>query len=345
MLPIVLNPYELHARSPCASAVLLIAQPAITLLPSPLEGLDAQHIAQAMLDSPAFERLMDKWSWAGHLWRSGSLSAGVAGVTPIAWVQQAAADIAADPGAPGRAGQPARTLAKLVGATRFEQTPRYLDAVCKDLERGGGDPAVSVPINVGLERYAANLAAPVAASPTDSVVSRLERRRERPLLRLTTTIVHGASGLLLAELRDALDDELADFRHAVAESLHARSPAASDSVIAAADRLERAVNAIPDGVLGPRDDDELRVRGGVRRLPVSFTIGIDNHGGALSAAQQAAAIVAGPRRPPAARSTKAGTRRAASTPADPNAPKPASTALAHRPVLRLTVKPLPFTAA
>ena len=224
MLPIVLNPYELHARSVCASAALLIGEPVVTLLPAPLEGIAPERIAQAMLDSPGFERLMDRWSWAGPLWRHGALTAGLAGVTPIGCVQQAAADIVESAGS----SPAARTLAGLVGETQFTNTPRYLDAVCRDLERGGGDPAVSVPIGVGLETYAASLSAPVASSPTESVVSRIERRRERPLLRLTTTIVHGASGQLLLELRDALDDELRALRHALRHALDARSAGAAE---------------------------------------------------------------------------------------------------------------------
>lgn len=342
----VLNPYELHARSVCSSAALLLADPVITLLPAPLEGLDPAHIAQAMLDSPGFERLMDTWSWASALWRHGALTAGIGGVTPIGWVQQAAADIAGGSDAAGPAGAQARTLAKLVGQTRFDHTPRYLDAVCRDLERGGGDPAVSVPINVGLERYSATIAAPLAVSPTESVVSRLERRQQRPFLRLTTTVVHGASGTLLAELRDALDDELHAFRRRLADVLSSRSGSSGDDLRDAGDALEDAINALPDGVLGPRDDDERRVRGGVRRTPVSLTFGLDHEGGALSVAQQAAALVGAPRRRGVGGRQRSKSR--GSTPAGAaqraEAIEPTA-ALARRPVLRLTIKPLPYASA
>jgi hypothetical protein len=332
MLRVVFSPYELHARSVCASASLLLGEPAVTLLPAPLEGTDAGSVGRAVLDSPGFGRLMERWRWSSPLWRSGALCGGVAGRLPLSHVQRAAAGIVA-----AGEGAGVGSLAGLVRETRFEETAAYLEAVSRDLERGGGDPSVSVPVSVGLEAYAGEVGGVMAVGAGRSLVGRLEAHRERVVCRFRTALVHGASGALLGELREALADELSVLRDAVGRVLAGDGDAIGD-VDAAGGALEEAVSGVPDGWLGPREEDELRVRGGVRRVGVVVSLSLVPSGDALRAAARAAELLA------SGRGVRGGPRRA---PGDGVSSESAGgsgggTALAAGTVMRMRVREVPM---
>jgi hypothetical protein len=326
MFPVVVSPYDVHARSIASSVAMLLGEPAVTLLPAPLEGTDARTVAGAVFETPGFERFMERWRWSGPLWHEGALRAGHMERSPLAYVQRAAAEIAADAG--GSVIE--RRLSQLVGETRFEETYRYLQSVCRDLDRGGGDPAVSVPIAVGLAAFASDTGASMAVMPTPSVVSRFERRTERPVGRLVTSVVHGASGRLLLELRDALAEELHALRAALRDLLDGvdAGPRTRDAGGALAD----AVAAVPEGILGPRDEDEVRVRGGVRRAAVSISVVRADAASSLVAAQRAATLVTKPSR--GGRGARTAVNEAAR----------GTAALARTGAVRLIVKELPLDA-
>ncbi len=340
MLPVVLSPYELHARSVCASVALLLGRPAVTLLPTPLEGRDRATVGRAMMESPGFERLVEKWRWSGVLWRQGSLTGDIGGVSPIEYIQQAAETIVSAGERDERS--PSARLAALVRETRFADTSPYLDAVSRDLERGGGDPSVSVPVSVGLERYASAIGAPVCVSGggpgSGSLVGRLERRGERILARFTTTFVHGASGTLIDEIRDDIGEELDAVRSALRLAVASREQREStDHLDAAAADLGRAVDRLPDEMLAPAEDDELRVRGGVRRVPVVVQVAAAPADDALRSAARAAEMLAD------GRGVRGGRRRHAST--REHAPRTNTTqggAIVAGEVIRLRVRELPF---
>ena len=353
MFPVVLSPYEFNARSVCCSAALFVGSPSVTLLPAPLEGTDPGAVGRAMLESPGFSRLIDRWSWSSALWHSGALCGGLGGGAgaagrgrecPLGHVQRAAAQICGsdEPGGGMEGSDRALSpLAKLVRETRFEETAHYLEALSRDLERGGGDPSVSVPVSVGMESYAKAVGGLMAMGDGRSLVGRLESHRERVVCRLTTTIVHGAGGELMRDLREELGGELDEFRTAVGAL--AMGGGSSDAALEAGGVLAGAVGAISDDLLGPRREDETRVRGGVRRVRVSVTLAVVPVGDALRAAARAADLLA------TGHGVRGGVRRAGRR-AGGGAERVRSTAgaeggaLAAGTVVRMRVRELPFAA-
>ncbi|MCA9294656.1 MAG: hypothetical protein KDA20_12675, partial [Phycisphaerales bacterium] len=160
----VLNPYDLHARSEAASAALLLAPAVVTLRPAPLEGTGADALRAAAEDAPAFGELVRAWAWSGPLWRGGVLRGTWDGEEPIEDVQRAAREIAGGGG----------PLAEVVGASPFEDTRAYLQAMCQDLMRGGRDPGVAVPVAVGLESFAGRHGLAIVRGQGKSLAAKFE---------------------------------------------------------------------------------------------------------------------------------------------------------------------------
>jgi hypothetical protein len=225
MFVVVVSPYELVARSDSAEAALLIADAVVTLLPAPLEGSDQHLLQEAATDAPGFGRLIRALAWTGPLWRAGVLLPTWEGAAPLGQVQAAAREMAASKGA----------LAELIGASAFEDTHAYLQAISRDLLAGGRDPGVAVPVASGLERFAAMHGLPLVRGEGKSLSARIESRGLKPEAQVTTAAVVGASAELLIQLRDQWGAELSALRNALT------TPTDTGALQQAGDRLSQLV--------------------------------------------------------------------------------------------------------
>ena len=202
MFVTALSPYDLHARAEAAHVALLLADHVVTIRPAPLEGDSREQVQEAALDAPAFEALLRAWRWTGPLWRAGVLLPTWLDAVPIDDVQQAASEIEQDGGA----------LASVIGASRFDATGDFLEAMCQDLIRGGRDPAIAVPLAAGLERFAARHGLTLVRGPDRSLSAKLGGRSATPLARVTTVVPLGLDAEELLALREAARPALAALR-------------------------------------------------------------------------------------------------------------------------------------
>lgn len=276
----VVSPYDVHARAGVVDAALCVCGRAGTLLPAPLEGVGPSAIAQAIEDVPTFERLMESWRWSSALWHAGVLSPALdAGAGwPIDWVREVAKEIAEGVDGP---------LKRVVGESRFEDTLGYLNAICRDLTRGGADPGMSVPVTAGLSRYASSLGVVEFVGEQDSTVARLERRRTRMLGRVTVAVPRLMDGDEVIAVRERAADELEALGEALGGALvgavewdeaQAAADGASDSVRDAVrivdDRAGTSMVSIGFGVC----DSDVVLRAAQRASSVATRVGVRGNG-------------------------------------------------------------------
>jgi hypothetical protein len=310
--PLILNPYDLDARGLVVDVALLLGSPAITLLPAPLEGHDRESVNAAAASAPEFLRLIQRWSWLQDLWREGVLRPEFADHSPIEYVREAEADVRSDPRFEG--------LSRIMRRGVFDTTHDYLRAICRDLSVGGAEPAVSVPVSVGLARMAHALNVPLvqehARRASGSVVRQLETRSLRNLLSISIPLPRDISPEETAVFREHAGTQIAALREILSPDT---LPTDQDTIIAIEDAFARAVRDIA----GELELDHHARRG--RRLSVVLiSLGTMPESAPLAAALRASSL---------ASARRAASRRATSG---------SGVALAPRPLRVLSVRELPW---
>ncbi len=286
---VVVSPHELTARTPTAVAALTLAMQVVTLLPTPLEGSDPQALRQAMDRSPRFTALMQNWRWMSPLWREGVLASGFDGQTPLDDVVSATERIGSDPAlAP---------LVALVSRQTYQSTDSYLDALCQDLLRGGGNPTITIPVIAGLERFAARHGLLAMSSPAPSLAGRIESKGISSLARIGVPVFTRAGATLILRARESLGQPLAALRESI-DRLHTlvrTSPAPESIARLVRDDLEPRARAYEAAFLDVRQpliaqsqDDDDQPAEGPRAHHLSLSFGLLEPSTALSAAAIAA---------------------------------------------------------
>lgn len=217
--PIVLSPYDLDARGLVADVAFLLGSPAITLLPAPYEGFDAASVNAAAASAPEFLRLINRWSWMQDLWNHAVIRPEFTGLQPLEFVQEAAQDILE-----GGTGSP---LSSVMRSGVFDSTHTYLKALCRDLTLGGGQPSVSVPVTIGLSRYAHAIDAPILqqhARHKGSVVQKLESRATRSIASFSVLLPRDIEPETTLALRDSISEPLHNLRMALQQPAAAADP-------------------------------------------------------------------------------------------------------------------------
>lgn len=204
---IAVSPYHITSREPAAVAAFLLAERVVTLLPAPFtpHRQRAQEVAQRV---PRYLDFMLSWQWSVPLWEAGVICSALEGQTAMPDVRAAHSRIAAD--------DQYRSLRGLMKPELFEAEEDYLDAVARDLLKGGPDPGITVPVAAGLDRFAQRHGVAVARSEPASVVQHAERRLGEPIFAVAIPVLLQASAERLLEAREILEAELADLREAMA---------------------------------------------------------------------------------------------------------------------------------
>ena len=310
--PLILNPYDLDARGLVADVALLIGNPAITLLPAPLQGHDRASVNAAAASAPEFLRLIQRWSWLQDLWRSGVLRPEFADQAPIDYVRDAEADVRADPRFEG--------LARIMRRGVFDSTHDYLRAICRDLSVGGAEPAVSVPVSVGLARMAQALDVPLvqehARRASGSVVRQLETRSLRNRFSVSIPLPRDIDPEEIVAFRQHAESQIATLMEMIGSS---EAPPDRDAIDALEDDFARAVRDI-----AKRLGLDAEARRGRRLSAVLVSLGTMPDSAPLAAALRASTL-ASPRRPASRRPSTA-----------------SEAALAPRPLKVLSVRELPW---
>ncbi|MBA4027818.1 MAG: hypothetical protein C0475_01495 [Planctomyces sp.] len=216
---VVASPYHLTSRELPAMAGLLLADEAVTLLPtqSRASALDPESVRAAFVTHPRYLRLLESWRWSGPLWRDGLVRATRSPsdpADPADDARDACLRIDAEPHfAP---------LRRFLRRDWFAHDGRHLDTLCADLLKGGPDPGVSIPIATGLDAFAARHAMSVlrlAGGAAGSVARRAEELIAPPVFTVSIPVLARADGHTLLQLRAELDRELRRLRGAIDAAL------------------------------------------------------------------------------------------------------------------------------
>lgn len=282
----VVSPYDLSTQSHGAMAALMLGDRCVTYLPLREDEIDPEGIEAAAARSPRFEGLLRHWSWSLPLWRGGVLTAagleGAGGRSLGEEVAGVVEEVGRDP-----------ALAALRGSGGAVDAAAFLDDASRDFVRGGGDPAVSVPVMAGLERYAAGAGLWLFQSPSGSMVGRLERRLGRALFSTTAPFPKGASGEALLDARDLLDDELGALRGGMEECVAmVRAGALAEDVSSfGREVIEPAARAYEEA-FGERCEEFMWGEGGRRgAVSLRLTVSMMARDTTLVAARSAAAVL------------------------------------------------------
>lgn len=206
----LVSPYHFTTREPPVMAAVLLADRVYTLLPSPLGAADSGAARSAADRVPEYLDMMRSWRWSQPLWEAGVVMPSVdALASPAAEMASAWRRLTTDPAC--------AALGPLMRLDLFGNEDDYLQAVARDVLRAGPDPGVSVPVMLGLDRYAARHALTVVRPEPSSVVQRAEQRlsvgRDRLALVLPVLLQADADSIVIA--RDMLEPELEALRAAM----------------------------------------------------------------------------------------------------------------------------------
>ncbi|MEQ9096775.1 hypothetical protein AY599_05035 [Leptolyngbya valderiana BDU 20041] len=213
----LVSPYHFTTREAPVMAAVLLADQVYTLLPSP-QGVSPTAARSAADRVPEYLDMIRSWRWSQPLWEAGVVLPSVDELAhPAAEMASAWKRLTTDPAC--------AALGPLMRLDLFGDEDDYLQAVARDVLRAGPDPGVSVPVMLGLDRYAARHALTVVRPEPSSVVqkaeARLSKTRDRLALVLPVLLQADADSIVIA--RDMLEPELEALRAAMdaaVEALH-----------------------------------------------------------------------------------------------------------------------------
>ncbi|MBU6413068.1 MAG: hypothetical protein KGS45_06305 [Planctomycetes bacterium] len=202
----VVSPYHLTSRQAPAMAALLLGESVITMLPAPAGEVSQARLSSVAAAAPRYLRFMDSWRWSRAAWEQGIITSLHNGCDIADDVRAIWSDIASD-----------HALAELRPFMRtdlFDDEHHYIDAVAGDLLKGGPDPAISVPVSAGLDRFAATHGLIVARSHPVSMAQKAETSLATAGFAVAIPILLQAGGERIIFARELLADCLADLRDA-----------------------------------------------------------------------------------------------------------------------------------
>ncbi len=205
----LVSPYHFTTREAPVMAAVLLADRVFTLLPSP-QGVGATAARSAADRVPEYLDMIRSWRWSQPLWEAGVVLPSVDNLTnPATEMASAWKRLTTDPAC--------AALGPLMRLDLFGSEDDYLQAVAQDVLRAGPDPGVSVPVMLGLDRYAARHALTVVRPEPSSVVQIAEQRlaigRDRFALVVPVLLQADADSIVIA--RDLLEPELEALRSAM----------------------------------------------------------------------------------------------------------------------------------
>lgn len=263
----VISPYHITTREPASLVAIQIAESATTLLLAPTQSISSEaSIRDVAMRSPVYRAYMRSWEWAMPLFQEGVLGSVDAQSDPVERVREAYQTLHQDP--------ICESLSPFLRTELFEDDATYLRVASADVLKAGPDPAISIPITAGLDRFAADRAMVVARSAPASLVQKTESRLGRVIFRTTIPIVVQGSAERLLLVRALLANQRRQLASAIIDGFETGDPATvreAARTYAAAFDAEREHIAAPPG----RDEaDEVRLILGEASL-VGMTLPVD----------------------------------------------------------------------
>jgi hypothetical protein len=270
---VAVSPYHLTTREPAATAALLLGSSVVTMLPSPGAGdggeegqghgrAHCRSLAEAAaLSVPRYLDFMQSWRWSVPLWNAGVIGAACRGEEIARDVRTVCDQIAAD--------DRLRSLRAFTRPELLESGERYLDAVARDVLKGGPDPGICVPVAAGVDRFAGRHGLFVFRSDPSSIAQKAEARMGQKVFSVAIPVLLQASAERYLLARDLLEPQLDDLRAAMTGLADLALAGETNGHVAPAQiALQKASRAYaaafedlrPQLTSGPRSDDEDDIR-------------------------------------------------------------------------------------
>lgn len=306
---LAVSPYHMTTRELPAMVSLLLASRVVTFMPGVFRtsggegGLDDVRATAA--GSARYARLIESWEWSMPLWREGIVTSShgpddAADDMRAVWEKLSADERYA-------------AMRPFVRQSFGEDREELIEAVAHDVLRGGPDPAISVPLVAGLDRFACRHGFTVARAEPASVAQKVEAEIADPIARVVIPMVMRGSAEAILDAREELETELADLRTTIGRlaALGVERPTVDVKELASATaEMKRAAltyegafsRAFPTIEAG-RDRSEVTLRAGavslmLCRLPADAVL--------RSSSRAAASLLPGPARSKAKRSEPGG---------------------------------------
>ena len=275
---VLVSPYHMTTREPAAMASLAIAEHVVTALPTPAGAASREAVTQAAERVTQYADLMLMWEWARPLFDTGVCGTSLAGEDPLDELLAVTREIDQNDSYAG--------LRPFMRSVLEDAGDAMLRAVCRDVIRTGPDPAISVPVTAGLDRFAHRHDLIAARSADRSQAQRYESRLARPILRCALPVILQGSAERVIEFRQRLADELEMLRQTIETGDETGARAVTDALAAGVERERAELTRV-------EDVDDPRVIIGL----VSLTMSEQPVDAVLTASSLAAASVLGGEEP------------------------------------------------
>jgi hypothetical protein len=238
-----LSPYLMTTREPAAMIALLLADHVVTVVPSP-DGVPTRAaVGEAAGTIPSYYELLESWSWSMPLWQAGVIASNFEGDDAIDDIRAALTQIETD--------DRFAAMRPLMHAALEDTGEVYLRRFASDLLKAGPDPAISVPVAAGIDRFAGRLGLSVMRGEPSSIAAKQETGLMRTVARFAMPALMQAGGQRLLVAREELRDQLDTLRDAVDDG-------SEPDMRSAAAALTEAVDRINDDLVRVTDPDEPR---------------------------------------------------------------------------------------
>lgn len=238
-----LSPYLMTTREPAAMVALLLADYVVTVVPSPDGAPTRSAVGEAAGSIPSYLELLESWSWSMPLWQAGVVASEFEGDDAIDDIRAAVVQIETD--------DRFAAMRPLMHAALEDTGEFYLRRFADDLLKAGPDPAISVPVAAGIDRFAGRLGLSVVRGEPTSIAAKQEAGLMRTVARFAMPALMQAGGQRLLVAREELCDELNALRDTIDEGSEA-------DMRAAAGEVTKAVERIGDDLARVTDPDEPR---------------------------------------------------------------------------------------
>lgn len=263
---IAVSPYHLTTRELPAMVALQLGSSAVTFMPGVMAGVvgdsepSPSRFERLARSSARYARVVESWGWSMPLWDAGVIESGLPDDDAsfdmrAAWERCARDDRYA----------PLRPFLK---GHLLDDPSRWIEAAAADVLKGGPDPAITVPLTAGLDRFAARHRLVVARPRPCSVAQRAEASLARPVCGLVLPMLVQASADRLLLARELLDEYAAPIREALSNAAVGREQ--SPELRAAAREYEAGFAEIEAELRADQTRDEVRVI----TAPVSISLAI-----------------------------------------------------------------------
>lgn len=270
---IVVSPYHLTTREAPALAALQLGEQVVTMMPTPSTGTSRRSISGAVAAAPRYLDLMESWRWAGDLWEQGVITPSFEGFDPAGDVRAAFDRISSD--------DRYAPLRPLMKPRVFEDDRDYLQAIASDVLKGGPDPAVTVPVAAGLDRFASRHRLAVARASASSISQKAEARLCQRVAACAIPLLVQAGGERLLLVREVMSSEAVRVGSAFERSWEGHAD--PRELEAAARAYAQTFDRHADEITAPGEDDEPRAVVAM----VAITAGVLPGGAVLDSSVQA----------------------------------------------------------